>query len=420
MKNKTLIISLLICIGIQTNAQRAATLNKRIQAMDIEKNPQKNVTAMHKIIREFKLDNLRNADEIDMLKGNVALSFLKAGFYARFEAHINTIKNKFNQTSFLNMAVYDLVKMKVFDYAQTIAKKTIDLYDSYKNDPLARPKHFPLEDWNRFMKMAAYPYYESYAEVLHINGEDKKALFYEEKAIHGEGGMMESSTELYCVLLAANGQTDKAYKLLLNAISIGKATIKMNVLFKSLAIKKLGTEAKVTLFLDSIQLNIVQQYKSEIAKNTFVNTPAPNFNLLNLNGERISLASLKGKVIVLDFWATWCAPCVAAMPAMKEVEKRHPEVIFLFIATNETGQLPTKRVKTYVSTNKFPLNVLMDEPMKTSKQNFIVASDYKVTSIPTKVVIDREGKLRFKTSGYQSDQELINELEAMISIAKGQ
>ena len=185
MKNKTLIISLLIFIGIQTNAQRAATLNKRIQAMDIEKNPQKNVTAMHKIIREFKLDNLRNADEIDMLKGNVALSFLKAGFYARFEAHINTIKNKFNQTSFLNMAVYDLVKMKVFDYAQTIAKKTIDLYDSYKNDPLARPKHFPLEDWNRFMKMAAYPYYESYAEVLHINGEDKKALFYEEKSHPG-------------------------------------------------------------------------------------------------------------------------------------------------------------------------------------------------------------------------------------------
>ena len=194
----------------------------------------------------------------------------------------------------------------------------------------------------------------------------------------------------------------------------------MNVLFKNLAIKKLGTEDKVTLFLDSIQLNIVQQYKSEIAKNMFVNTPAPNFNLLNLNGERISLASLKGKVIVLDFWATWCAPCAAAMPAMKEVEKRHPEVIFLFIATNETGQLPTKRVKTYVSTNKFPLNVLMDEPTKTSKQNFIVASDYKVTSIPTKVVIDREGNLRFKTSGYESDQELINELEAMISIAKGQ
>ena len=385
--------------------------------MSTESNPHENVISMRNIIKEFKLTRFRNAEEIDMLKGNVALSFLKSGNYPKFEAYIKTIENKFNQTSFLNMGVYHLVKIKNFNYAEIIAKRTVDLYDSFKNNPSAKPKSFPLEDWNRFMQIAAYPYYESYAQVLHIKGDNNKALVYEEKAINGKEGMLESSTELYTALLAANLQTGKAYEVLQHAVRSGTATPKMKLLFKKLALERLGSEAKVNLFLDSVERNINELYKTEIAKKMIDNIEAPNFNLLDLNDKRISLASLKGKVVVLDFWATWCAPCLAAMPAMKEMEKRNPDVVFLFIATKETGSDPVKRVKMHVADNKFPINVLMDEPEKTSKQNFITASAYKVNGIPTKAVIDKKGKLRFITQGYQSHHELINELEAMISIA---
>lgn len=418
MKIKILIINLLICVAIQANAQQMATLNQRIQAISKEKDPEKNVIAMRNIIKEFKLDSLQRIEEIDMLKGNVALSFLTAGQHAQFEVYIAKITNKFNQTSFLNMAVYNLIKIKNFAYAKAIAKKTVDLYESYKNNPLAKPEYFSLDDWNRFMQMAAYPYYESYAEVLHLNGENEKALFYEEKAIQSSQSMLPSSAELYTTLLAGNGQTDKAYERLLKAISAGNATKKMTELFKKLAITKIGSEAKVILFLDSIQRNIAQQYKTDVANQMIKNTEAPNFSLVNLNGNRISLASLKGKIVVLDFWATWCAPCIASMPAMKEMEARHADVVFLYVATQETGKHATEKVKTYVSANKFPSNVVMDEPIAPSMQNFIVASAYQVKAIPTKVVIDKEGRLRFTTNGYQSDQELINELEAMISIVK--
>ncbi len=418
MKFKTLLFQLLFCIIVQVNAQQTTELTRRIQSMGTEKNPKKNLLAMGNIIKEFKLDSLGNAEEIDMVKGNVALSFLKAGRYPEFEAHIRTIKNKFNQTSFLNMAVSHLVDTKVFGYAQTIAKKTVDLYDSYKNDPSAKPRSFPIEDWNRFMQMAAYPYYETYAEVLYLNGQHKKALYYEEKAIQGKQGMLQSSTELYTALLAANGQADKAYELLLKSLSTGKSTLKMNVLFKKLALAKLGNQGKVKLLLDSIGRNIQERYRTEVAKNMIRDMDAPGFNLLDLNGKRISLASLKGKIVVLDFWATWCAPCIASMPAMKEMEKRHPEIAFLFIATQETGTQPTANVKKYVLKNKFPLNVLMDECKNTAKQDFIVASAYQIKGIPAKVVIDQNGKLRFTTTGYRSDQELMNELEAMISVVK--
>ncbi|MES2651988.1 MAG: TlpA disulfide reductase family protein [Bacteroidota bacterium] len=412
---KTLVIaSVLFCLSWQANAQQTETIAKHIQSMAKEKDPEKNVASMHSLIKEFRLDTFQNREDIDMLKGNVALSFLKAGDHPQFEAYIAKIKNKFNQTSFLNMAVYNLFKAKAFDYAEIIAKKTVDLYESYKDDPSAKPVNFLLEDWNRFMQMAAYPYYESYAAVLHEKGQNKKALFYEEKAIQGKENLMQSSNELYAALLVADGQVDTAYHLLLKMMSVGKASIKMNALFKKLVMQKLGDEAKATLFLDSIQQNIDQLYDIEITKKMIHDVEAPNFDLLDLNGKRLALNSLKGKIVVLDFWATWCAPCIASMPAMKKISELHPEVVFLFIATQETGEDPTARVKTYVKDNKFPLNVLMDEKKST------VASAYKVTGIPTKVVIDKNGKLRFTTNGYQSDAELIDELEAMITLTKAQ
>lgn len=420
MKLKIILFSLFFGIAIKADAQQSDAMAKRIQAMSATKDPLQNVIAMHSIIKDFKLDSLKNAEDIDVLKGQVALSYLNAGQFPQFETYINTIKNKFNQTSFLNMAAYNLIKTNKLAYAAVIAKQTIDLYESYKDDPLAKPINFEQADWNRFMQMAAYPYYESYATVLHLKGENKKALFYEEKAIHGKEDLMPSSIELYTALLVADGHSDKAYDLLLKMISLGKANIKMNVLFEKLTMQKFGNEAKAKLFLDSIQRNLNQLYSNELIKKMIVDVTAPDFSLLDLNGKRVTLADFKGKIVVLDFWATWCVPCIASMPAMKIIEKRHPEIVFLFIATQETDDGATLRVKTYVKTNQFPIKVLMDEPASADRKYFKTASAYKVTGIPTKVVIDQKGKLRFITTGYPSDNELMNELEAMISMAKTQ
>jgi hypothetical protein len=84
------------------------------------------------------------------------------------------------------------------------------------------------------------------------------------------------------------------------------------------------------------------------------------------------------------------------------------------------GKDATKRVASYVKKTKFPVHVLMDTPLKGNPELFQVASAYNIDGIPAKIVIDRKGKLRFSTKGYSSDAELINELEAMIAIAKAQ
>jgi len=414
--------TLLFCLSLTTNAQNTNTMQQRIQSMSKEKLPEKNISSMQQIIRDFKLDPIKNAEDIDVLKGQVALSLVKTGRITACYTYINQMKNKFNQTSFLNMATYLLINDKKWNEASTMAQNTIARYESYKDNPLARPVNFPLEDWNRFMQMAAAPYYEAYAETLHAQGEDKQALLYQEKAIKDRAleELMQSSIELYTILLEADGQLDKAYKILLEMASMGKASITMSNQLKKLTVKKFASEEKAISFLDSIQANINNKYKTEIAKKMITNVAAPNFCLLDLNGKSISLNDLKGKIVVLDFWATWCAPCIASMPAMKKLSDKHPEVVFLFIATQESDPEAKARVQAYVKKNKFPLNLLLDQADAKNPKLFAVVNSYQAKGIPAKMVIDKHGKLRFSTEGYASDSELINELEAMIAIAKAQ
>ncbi len=101
---------------------------------------------------------------------------------------------------------------------------------------------------------------------------------------------------------------------------------------------------------------------------------------------------------------------------MNKMMQRHPDVQFLFIATQERPEGAVERVKKYITSNNYPFHVLMDKPLEARPQMFEALSAYKVEGIPTKVVIDAKGKQRFFSVGFTSDTELINEMEAMIQL----
>ena len=82
---------------------------------------------------------------------------------------------------------------------------------------------------------------------------------------------------------------------------------------------------------------------------------APQFTLKNLDGETISLTSLKGKTVILDFWATWCGPCKASFPGMQEVVKKYENdenVSLLFVDTFEDGKKREENVAKFIKDNK--------------------------------------------------------------------
>jgi len=425
MKPFKFLLTAYICIhiGAAKAQQSSPSFALQIQAMTRENDPFKNVTTLTQLLKDQRLDTLKNAEDIDMMYGIVALSFLKTGNFLQFDAYVEKIRNKFNQTSYLNMAADMLIRENTHPgKAELLAKQTVERYDAYRDDPSARPATFPKPDWDRFIHMAAYPYYFSYARILHANGKYSEALKYLQRALKDipSAALENTAAELYTQLLIRQGEEELAYRILMERVTIGKTTATMNSLFRELYVQKGGRSADLQTFLDSVQQQYAVTYMKTIARKMIAAVKAPEFLLKDLTGKQVALRELKGRVVVLDFWATWCAPCLASMPAMKEVAQKHPDVVFLYIATQEREPGVQERVRAFMEKHALQFRVLIDSPEAETPGLFPVATAYKLRGIPARVIIDRNGMQRFLSSGYSSDEEISQEMEAMITLAKAQ
>ena len=134
-----------------------------------------------------------------------------------------------------------------------------------------------------------------------------------------------------------------------------------------------------------------------------VTEPAPDFTLKTLEGEELTLAKLKGNVVLLNFWASWCSPCREEMPALKKLHKRYETDGLVLLGVNVEPDSKTALQAAARLEVNFP--VLLD-------QKQIVTELYHITAMPSTVIIDRAGNTRLVHRGFKPGTE--KKYEALI------
>jgi thiol-disulfide isomerase/thioredoxin len=136
--------------------------------------------------------------------------------------------------------------------------------------------------------------------------------------------------------------------------------------------------------------------------------PAPAFALPDIDGaETVSLEKLRGQVVLLDFWATWCSPCQAMLPVMDSLHGRWAPRGVAFLGLNSDGPGATPdQIKSFLAEHHIPYPVAIDDGS--------VGALYKVDSLPTLIVIGRDGRLRKSFTGYTTERTLDHALGAAV------
>jgi peroxiredoxin len=134
---------------------------------------------------------------------------------------------------------------------------------------------------------------------------------------------------------------------------------------------------------------------------------APAFSLPSRSGDTVSLAQLKGKVVMLNFWASWCGPCRQEMPLLDQMHKRYSALGFTLVGVNVDAN--SKDAEDWLSKTPVSFPVLFDRESKVSKL-------YDVSAMPSTVFIDRQGNVRYLHRGYKAgdEGEYLNQIRALL------
>lgn len=341
------------------------------------------------------------------------------------KAYNRTEKNELFKSFETNFYLQDAVtKMQErntqLDFAEELCKTIIENGKKEVNAPTERQPHATKKEWHKMRVFHLASFKNSYAMVLYGQGRYKEGFQYAKEAmdvnLRNHEGYVDFITTTYA-LLAEKVLPVKEYKSLLEKlVKEGKYSEQILEVLKRSYVREKGSDEGLEHYVAEVRKSESDKIKEELQK-SFIREPAPAFSLYDLSGAKVNLADLKGRVVVLDFWATWCGPCVASFPAMQKLVDQYKDdsgVQFLFIDVAEQGFDRKKIAGDFMAKNRYRFQVLVDEDDRVFKQ-YVNDGGF----LPSKFVIDKNGIIRFKTYGLNgSDLKLIDELKAMIEITK--
>jgi peroxiredoxin len=275
-----------------------------------------------------------------------------------------------------------------------------------------KPEYLTENEWKKETEYYAGLNYFSYGKTLYLTGNKIRAEINLEKAANLTKNEDGEINEMFVTVVYENGDRQKTKEVIEDYIKDGKSTTAMTDILKKVYVAEKGSEKGFENYISQFKSVALKELEEKL-KVEMINKSAPVFTLEDLEGKKVSLADLKGKTVVIDFWATWCGPCLESFPGMKKAVEKYSDdenVKFLFVNSWERVEEKKSNAQDFIKKNNYPFHVLMDYDNK-------VIGDFGVAGIPTKFIVDKNGNIRFMSVGFMGNaDQLADEISVMINL----
>jgi thiol-disulfide isomerase/thioredoxin len=338
---------------------------------------------------------------------------------AKFEYYSGLIKDKRTLANTYNSIAWRMsgesleAEATDLDRAAKLSASSLELIKAAMNSDEGKPDYMSNSEWKKNLQGAYGMFADTYALIQYKRGAFADALTYQE-LFNKYGYPDADANERYVAYMEKVKGKDAALEAMAKFIVEGNSTMAMKEKFKTLLGSFPAAEA-ADKSLALLEVQAREKLKKDVEK-LMIDKDAPQFTLKDLDGKEISMESLRGKTIIIDFWATWCGPCIASFPGMQQAVNKYKDdesVIFLFVNSWESGDQDKKLevVSKFIQNKGYTFRVPMDLDDK-------VIGSYGVEGIPTKFVIGPDGRMKFKKIGGGAADKLIEELYIMIDLVK--